>query len=69
VNALLPKIEERLSPYNVRPHWGKLFSISPETLKSRYEKIGDFEDLIRQYDPKGKFRNQFLNEKVLGTSI
>ncbi len=68
VNALLPKIEERLSPYKVRPHWGKLFTLSAETLRSRYEKMGDFEDLIRQYDPQGKFRNQFLNEKVLGTT-
>jgi len=69
VNALLPKIEEMLSPYNARPHWGKLFTLSPQTLRSRYEKMSDFEDLIKQYDPKGKFRNQFLNEKVLGSSI
>lgn len=68
VNALLPKIEERLLPFLVRPHWGKLFTLSPETLRSRYEKMGDFEDLIKQYDPQGKFRNQFLNEKVLGTT-
>jgi xylitol oxidase len=68
VNVLLPKIEEKLSPYQARPHWGKLFTITPETLRSRYEKMGDFENLIKQYDPQGKFRNQFLNEKVFGTS-
>ena len=69
VNALLPKIEETLSSFNVRPHWGKLFTVSPETLRSRYEKMGDFEDLIKQYDPHGKFRNQFLDRNVFGTSV
>ncbi len=65
VNALLPKIEEKLSPYNVRPHWGKLFTISPETLKSRYEKMEVFEELIKRYDPDGKFTNDFLSVNVL----
>jgi len=69
VNALLPKIEEKLSPFQVRPHWGKLFTIAPETLKSRYEKFGDFQQLIAKYDPEGKFRNEFMNESVLGQSI
>jgi len=69
VNALLPKIEEKLSPFNVKPHWGKLFTITPETLKARYEKYGDFQQLIDRYDPKGKFRNEFMNNNVLGTSI
>jgi xylitol oxidase len=66
VNTLLPKIEEAL---NVRPHWGKLFTVSPETLRSRYEKMEDFENLIKQYDPQGKFRNQFLDKNVFGASV
>ncbi len=64
VNALLPKIEEKLSPFNVKPHWGKLFTISPSQLKSRYSKMGDFQELINRHDPKGKFRNDFLNTNV-----
>jgi xylitol oxidase len=69
VNALLPRIEEKLSPFNVKPHWGKLFTITPETLKSRYEKFDDFEELITRYDPEGKFRNEFLEKNVFGSSI
>jgi len=69
VNALLPKIEEKLSPFNVKPHWGKLFTITPETLKTRYEKYDDFQQLIDRYDPQGKFRNEFMNNNVLGTTI
>jgi len=66
VNAFLPKIEEKLSPFNVKPHWGKLFTISPQTLKSRYEKFSDFQQLADRYDPQGKFRNEFMNVNVLG---
>jgi xylitol oxidase len=69
VSALLPKIEEKLAPFNVKPHWGKLFTITPATLRSRYEKMGDFEQLMSRYDPKGKFRNEFLNTNVLGASV
>jgi alditol oxidase len=68
VNALLPKIEDKLAPFSVKPHWGKLFTITPTTLRSRYEKIGDFEQLISRFDPEGKFRNDFLNMNVLGSA-
>jgi xylitol oxidase len=60
VRNLLPVIEKELSPYKARPHWGKLFAIDPATLRSRYERSGDFRDLARKYDPRGKFRNEFL---------
>jgi xylitol oxidase len=60
VRNLLPVIEKELSPYKARPHWGKLFAIDPATLQSRYERSGDFRDLARKYDPRGKFRNEFL---------
>jgi xylitol oxidase len=59
-------IEEKLSPFGVKPHWGKLFTITPATLRSRYEKMSDFEQLISRYDPEGKFRNEFMNKNVLG---
>jgi alditol oxidase len=68
VNALLPKIEEKLSPYQVRPHWGKLFTIPPSALRARYEKFDDFQQLINHYDPQSKFRNSFMNQNVLGTA-
>ena len=67
MNALLPQIEEKLAPFNVKPHWGKLFTIAPATLKSRYEKFCDFQQLIDRYDPQGKFRNEFMNMSVLGS--
>ena len=61
VMKLIPIVEEQLAPFGVRPHWGKLFTISPAQLKSRYERSGDFQQLLLQYDPKGKFRNEFID--------
>lgn len=66
VGALLPKIEEKLAPFGAKPHWGKLFSISPEILQSRYERIKDFQQLVTQYDPEGKFRNAFIDTNIFG---
>lgn len=64
VKQLLPLIEAQLAPFDARPHWGKLFTISPARLKSLYEKMPDFLQLVKQYDPKGKFRNEFLNQVI-----
>ena len=64
VSKLLPTIERELAPFDVRPHWGKLFTISPEKLHSSYYKLPDFIELCRRYDPKGKFRNDFLNRNI-----
>jgi len=64
VQNLLPIIEKELAPFNARPHWGKLFTLSPRTLRAKYEKLPDFVDLCTQYDPKGKFRNEFLQRNI-----
>ncbi|MQY22021.1 FAD-binding protein [Nocardia macrotermitis] len=61
VTALLPVIEELLSPFAVRPHWGKLFTCDAATLRTRYDHYADFERLLAHYDPGGKFGNDFLD--------
>jgi xylitol oxidase len=66
VMKLLPIIEKELAPYNARPHWGKIFTISPKVLASRYEKMDDFKKVVATYDPKGKFRNPFLDRNLYG---
>jgi alditol oxidase len=64
VSKVLRVIEKELSPFNVRPHWGKLFTISPTVLQSRYERLPDFIKLAKHFDPEGKFRNDFLNTNI-----
>jgi xylitol oxidase len=64
VSKLLPIIERELTPYKPRPHWGKLFTLAPRELQSRYEKLPDFIALAKEFDPNGKFRNDFLNANI-----
>lgn len=64
VMKLLPMIEAELTPFKYRPHWGKLFTIAPADLHSRYEKLGDFLQLLKNYDPQGKFRNAYLDLNI-----
>ncbi len=64
VLKLLPIIEAELAPFGHRPHWGKLFTIAPNVLASRYEKMPDFLNLIKKYDPQGKQRNAFLDLNI-----
>jgi alditol oxidase len=64
VSQLLPLIERELAPFHPRPHWGKLFTISPAQLHASYEKLPEFVKLARQYDPKGKFQNAFLSKNI-----
>lgn len=67
VSKVLPVIEKELTPFKVRPHWGKLFAMSREQLKTRYEMLPEFVALCNQFDPKGKFRNSFLNRNIFGS--
>ncbi len=64
VKQLLPVIEEQLAPFDARPHWAKLFTMAPSRLKSLYAKLPDYQELLKHYDPRGKFRNEFLNTNI-----
>jgi xylitol oxidase len=66
VSKLLPEIEKELEPFRARPHWGKLFTMKPAVLESRYEKLDEFKKMIAYYDPGGKFRNEFLKRNIYG---
>ncbi len=66
VRNLLPVIEKELAPFKARPHWGKLFTTPPEEFKASYQRLPDFIQLSKKYDPQGKFRNEFLNTNVFG---
>jgi alditol oxidase len=67
VKKLLPVIEKELSVFGARPHWGKLFTVSPAELRARYKRLPDFIQLSKKFDPKGKFRNEFLDTNVFSS--
>jgi xylitol oxidase len=63
--ALAPVIEaleRELAPFDPRPHWGKVFSQA-----AHYERMPDFVRLVEQYDPDGKFGNEFLDGYLSAT--
>lgn len=66
VRQLLPQIEEALAPFGARPHWGKLFTMDHARLRELYPRMRDFQELLRHYDPAGKFRNAYLNRVIFG---
>lgn len=65
VRQLLPLIERELEPFGARPHWAKLFTMEPEMIQARYERLADFRQLLLRYDPIGKFRNTFLDHYIM----
>ncbi|MPR35700.1 D-arabinono-1,4-lactone oxidase [Salmonirosea aquatica] len=67
VSKLLPIVEKELAPYNARPHWGKLFAMAPADLQKHYPRLPEFREVAKHYDPKGKFRNAFLEKNVFGS--
>lgn len=66
VQKVLPLLEEQLAPFDARPHWGKLFTMPPARVQALYQKLPDFQNLLRTYDPQGKFRNAFLDTYIFG---
>ena len=64
VSLILPVLEAELTPFKARPHWGKVFTMAPLVIHERYEKLPDFLQLIKNYDPQGKFRNAYLDLNI-----
>ncbi len=60
IHQILPLLEEKLRPFEARPHWGKIFCTSPSEVYKRYEMAREFNRIRRSLDPTGKFENQFL---------
>jgi xylitol oxidase len=66
-DALVP-IEAALAPFGARPHWGKLFRAEAAEIAPLYERMPDFARLVEKLDPRGAFRNRWLEARVLGGS-
>jgi alditol oxidase len=66
VKKVLPMIEKKLAPFGARPHWAKLFTMPPEQLRSQYAKMSAYQAILAQYDPSGKFRNEFIDTNIYG---
>lgn len=66
LKKLLPEIEAALHDLDARPHWGKMFTMPRTRLAALYPKFADFQALMREYDPNGKFINGYMREHLVG---
>ena len=66
VERALVDIEAALAPFGARPHWGKLFVADAGAIAAVYERLPDFAPLVERLDPRGAFRNAWLERRVLG---
>jgi xylitol oxidase len=60
--ALLSVIEDRLAPFGVRAHWGKLFGHTPSD--EVWPALSDFRELRSRLDPQGVFRNPYVAKNI-----
>jgi xylitol oxidase len=68
VADLLVPLEAALAPFGARPHWGKVFAAGAASIAPRYARHPDFVALVTRFDPRGAFRNAWLERCVLGTA-
>ncbi|MDF2046586.1 D-arabinono-1,4-lactone oxidase [Microbacterium sp. Kw_RZR3] len=64
VLGVLPHIETALSPFDVRPHWGKAFTMPGDAVRATLPRVDDFLAAAREADPRGVFRNDFLRRTL-----
>ncbi|MEU5552680.1 MULTISPECIES: D-arabinono-1,4-lactone oxidase [unclassified Micromonospora] len=61
VLPVLAEVERALAPFAPRPHWGKVFTLPPETIAATYPRWADFAALLTRLDPAGRFRTGELD--------
>lgn len=64
INRFLPTLEKALAPFNPRPHWGKMFMMPPTDVQACYPQMANFQTLLGEFDPKGKFLNDYLAKYI-----
>jgi len=65
VARVLVDLEAALAPFAARPHWGKAFRATAADIGPLYTRLPDFVRLARRLDPRGAFRNDWLERHVL----
>jgi L-gulono-1,4-lactone dehydrogenase len=58
-------VEEIMSTYEGRPHWGKRHFQTAKTLEGLYPRWRDFQKVRARLDPRGSFANAYM-DRVLG---
>jgi xylitol oxidase len=69
VQQMVAQIEAALAAFEARPHWGKVFHAEAAAIAPLYKRHPDFVRLLERLDPRGAFRNSWLQARVLGKKL
>lgn len=50
--------------FDARPHWGKVCPLSTDAVAHLYPRLQEFREICDSLDPKGQFRNAWVNEML-----
>jgi xylitol oxidase len=67
VRPVLERVESALAPYAPRPHWGKLSTMTGDVVRSRVQRMDAFRQLLDEWDPGQKYRNEYLDDLLATT--
>lgn len=56
------EVQALLLPMEARPHWGKWNSFTTSDIAQVYPRFDDFRRLRAQFDPEGRFANDYLRQ-------
>ena len=69
LKRVLPILEKALAPFFAKPHQGKMFVLNGQYYEKVYkDDLVKLRKMIMQHDPKGKFRNDFIDKYIFGKS-
>lgn len=61
--------EDIVARHDGRPHWAKDHAFRSEGLRKLYPRFEDFLQLIREVDPHGLFRNEYVRRHFFDEDI
>ncbi|KAK7030045.1 FAD-binding PCMH-type domain-containing protein [Favolaschia claudopus] len=61
--------ESIMTQHGGRPHWAKAHHFGPEELKKLYPRFDDFVRVLKEVDPEGIFRNEYVRRHIFGEPI
>jgi FAD/FMN-containing dehydrogenase len=59
--GFLADVAATLDDFDARPHWGKLNFMSRERIAQLFPRLGDFEAVRKELDPRGTFLSPYLS--------
>lgn len=55
--------------FDARPHWGKVSLLTSQEIEHLYPRLPCFREVVRTFDPDGRFRSDWLNRTLFPEDI